>query len=149
MWGRSSILLRGASGHTRHTKVQTPPSVNTERHQECLRATSSHDIVLRDNDIPQLCKSWDENITNLVSGIPLELSSIWKVNHEIDLIDPDKHIYYRLPKCPEHFHEEPLHSGGCPQWQTKQCQCYAYQRKMVNYVLFSIYENRMTTRSRS
>ena len=80
--------------------------MDTERHQEHLRAAPNHDIVLRDNNIPQLCKSWDENITDLVSGIPLELLPIWEVNHEINLIDPEKCIQYQLLKWPEHFHEE-------------------------------------------
>ena len=31
---------------------------------------------------------------------------IWEVNHKINLIDPEKHIHYQPPKCPEHFHEE-------------------------------------------
>ena len=104
--GRSSIPLRGTSGCIRHTKVQTLPGMDTERHQEHLRAAPNHDIVLRDNNIPQLCKSWDENITDLVSGIPLELLPIWEVNHEINLIDPEKCIQYQLLKWPEHFHEE-------------------------------------------
>ena len=73
---------------------------------ECLRAALSHDVVLRDNDIPQLHKSWDNNITDLVSGIPLKLPPIQEANHDINLIDPEKHIHYQLPKCPEHFHEE-------------------------------------------
>ena len=106
MWGKSSILLRGTSGHTRHTKAQTLPSVDTDRHPEHLRAALSHDVVLRDDNIPQLRKSWDDNITDLVSGIPLKLPLIQEVNHEIDLIDPEKHIHYRLLKCLEHFHEE-------------------------------------------
>ena len=106
MQGKSSIPLRGTSGCIRHTKVQTPPSADTERHQEHLRAAPSHDIILRDNDIPRLHKSWDENITDLVSGIPLEPLPIWEVNHEINLIDPEKRIHYQLLKCPEHFHKE-------------------------------------------
>ena len=103
MQGRSSIPLRGTSGHTRHTKNQTPPSTDIDRHPECLRAALSHDVVLRDDDIPQLCKSWDNNITDLVSGIPLKLLPIWEVNHKINLIDPEKHIHYRQLKGPEHF----------------------------------------------
>ena len=102
MWGKSSIPLRGTSGHTRHTKIQAPPSMDTDRHQEPLRAALNHNIVLRDDNIPQLCKSWDDNITDLVSGIPLKLPPIWKVNHEINLIDTEKHIHYQLLKCPEH-----------------------------------------------
>ena len=34
------------------------------------------------------------NITDLVSGIPLKLLPIWEVNHEINLIDPEKGIHY-------------------------------------------------------
>ena len=104
--GRSSIPLRGTSGCTRHTKNQTPPSTNIDRRSERLRAALSHDVVLRDNDIPQLHRSWDNNITDLVSGIPLKLSPIQEVNHEINLIDPEKHIHCHLLKCPEHFCEE-------------------------------------------
>ena len=106
MWGRSSIPLRDTSGCTRHTKIETPPGVDTDRHLECLRAALSHDVVLRDDDIPQLHRSWDNNITDLVSGIPLKLPPIQEVNHEINLIDPEKCICYHLPKCPEHFCEE-------------------------------------------
>ena len=130
MWGRSSIPLRGTSGRTRHTKIETPPSVDTDKCLECLRAALSHDVVLRDDDFPQLLWSWDINITDLVSGIPLKLPPIWEVNHEINLIDPVKRIHYCLLKCPEHFHKElsqklrdsPLHSGGYLQWHIKQCQ---------------------------
>ena len=104
--GRSSIPLRGTSGRTRHTKNQTPPGADTDRCSERLRAALSHDVVLRDNDIPQLHRSWDDNITDLVSGIPLKIPAIQEVNHEINLIDPKKHIHYRLLKFPEHFHKE-------------------------------------------
>ena len=105
-WGRSSIPLRGTSGHTRHTKIETPPGADTDRCLERLRAALSHDIVLRDNNIPQLLQSWDNNITDLVNGIPLKLGPIREVNHEINLIDPEKHIHYCLPKCPEYFCKE-------------------------------------------
>ena len=104
--GRSNIPLRGTSGCTRHTKIETPPSAGTDGCSECLKAALSHDVVLRDDNIPQLRRSWDNNITDLVSGIPLKLPPVQEVNHEINLIDPEKHIHYRLLKCPEHFHEE-------------------------------------------
>ena len=106
MWGRSSIPLRGTSGRKRHTKNQTLPGADTDRCPEHLSTALSHDVILRDDDIPQLCKSWDNNITDLVSGIPLKLPPIWEVNHEINLIDPKKCIHYQLPKFPEHFCKE-------------------------------------------
>ena len=90
MQGRSSIPLRGTSGRTRQTKIQTPPNVDMDSHLECLSAALSHDVVLRDDDIPQLRKSWDDNITDLVSGIPLKLPPIQEVNHKINQIDPEK-----------------------------------------------------------
>ena len=77
-----------------HTKIETPPDADTDRSSEHLRAALSHDVVPQDDDIPQLCKSWDNNITDLVSGIPLKLPPIWEVNHKINLIDPKKHIHY-------------------------------------------------------
>ena len=107
MQGRSSIPLRGTSGCTRHTKNQTTLSADTDRCPEGLRAALSHDVVLRNDDIPQLRKSWDNNITDL--HIPLKPLPIWEVDHEINLIDPKKHIHYWLPKFPEHFHIELSH----------------------------------------
>ena len=80
--------------------------MDTDRCLERLRAALSHDVVLRDDDIPQLHRSWDDNITDLVSGIPLKLPLIREINHKINLIDPEKRIHYHLPKCPEHFCEE-------------------------------------------
>ena len=77
--------------------------MDTDRRSERLRAALSHDVVPQDDDIPQLCRSWDTNITDLVSGIPLKLPPIQEVNHEINIIDPEKHIHYHLPKCLEHF----------------------------------------------
>ena len=135
---------------------------------EHLRAALSHDIILRDEDIPQLCKSWDNNITDLVSGIPLKLL----VNHEINLIGewvPCFSSKEPVPLIPKNIsttscqnahsisakssltqlRDTPLHSGGYLKWHIKQCQCFAYQIKMVNYILFSIHENRMITWSRT
>ena len=37
-WGRSSIPLRGTSGHTRHAKIETLPGVDTDRCSECQDA---------------------------------------------------------------------------------------------------------------
>jgi hypothetical protein len=46
----------------------------------CLMA--SQHIVLMDNDIPRLYEEWMVKITDLVSGIPLELLPLHEVNHE-------------------------------------------------------------------
>jgi hypothetical protein len=67
---------------------------------------ASQRIVREDNDIPSLREEWMIKITDLVSGILLELPPLREVNHEINLVDPTKCIRYQLPKCPEHFHED-------------------------------------------
>jgi hypothetical protein len=53
---------------------------------------ASQHVVLTDNDIPHLCEEWMEEITDLISGVPLELPPLREVNHEINLIDPTKRI---------------------------------------------------------
>ena len=73
MQGRSSAPLRGDNGHAMHNKIETPPSMDSGRCQEHPRVAPNHDAVLRDDDIPQPLWSWDEDITDLISGILLEL----------------------------------------------------------------------------
>jgi hypothetical protein len=67
---------------------------------------ASQRVVFTDNDIPHASEEWMEQITDLVSGIPLELLPLREVNHEINVVYPTKHIRYQLPKCPEHFRED-------------------------------------------
>jgi hypothetical protein len=67
---------------------------------------ASQRVVFTDNDIPRASEEWMDKIDDLVSGIPLELSPLCEVNHEINLVDPTKRIRYRLPKCPEYFCED-------------------------------------------
>jgi hypothetical protein len=86
------------------------------KRKEILRATGpnrklqclmvSQCVVLTDNNIPCASEEWMENITDLVSGIPLELPPLCEVNHEINLVDPTKCIRYRLPKSSKHFRED-------------------------------------------
>ena len=152
-WGRSSVPLLGTSGCTRHDNIQTLPSTDTKRCQEHLRAAPNHEVILRDNDIPQLHRSWDENITDLVSGIPLELLPIWEVNHKINPKNISATDCWNVQSISiksslRKLRDTPQHSGGYPQWHTRQCQCCVYWRKVVNYILFSIYKNRMITWSR-
>jgi Reverse transcriptase (RNA-dependent DNA polymerase) len=59
------------------------------------------------NEIPQLRDQWKEKYADMFGSIPLELPPFREVNHEINLVDPDKRIHYCLPKCPEHYHAEP------------------------------------------
>jgi Reverse transcriptase (RNA-dependent DNA polymerase) len=67
---------------------------------------ASQRVVLTDNNIPCLREEWMIKVTDLVSGIPLELPPLCEVNQEINLVDPMKRTRYQLPKCPEHFRED-------------------------------------------
>ena len=53
-------------------------------------------------DYPSLRAQWMDRITNLISGVP----PFCQINHEINLVDPNKQINYRLPKCPDTLKEE-------------------------------------------
>src|SRR6266481_635157 len=53
-----------------------------------------------------LREQWMNKIIDLVSGILPQIPPLRMINHEIKLIDPDKRINYRLPKCPDALKEE-------------------------------------------
>src|SRR6266481_347816 len=48
-----------------------------------------------------LREQWLRKILDLIGGIPPRLPLLHEINHHINLIDPDKWITYRLPKCPD------------------------------------------------
>ena len=68
-----------------------------------------------------------DKITDLVSGVPAKVPPFHTVNHEINLIDPNKQIHYWLHKCPDTGKEElaersvntPVQAGGFPQQYAK------------------------------
>jgi hypothetical protein len=55
---------------------------------------------LTEADIPRLRQQWYEEFKNILQGTPEELPPLREVNHEINLIDPDKKYTHRLPTCP-------------------------------------------------
>jgi hypothetical protein len=83
---------------------EIPCATGANHRLQCLMA--SQHVVLMDNSIPRLHMAWMTRITDLVSGIPLELPPLPEVNREINLVDPMKHIRCQLPKCPEHFRKD-------------------------------------------
>ena len=46
-----------------------------------------------------------DRITDLISGVPPKVLPFHQINHEINLINPNKRINYRLPKCPDALKE--------------------------------------------
>ena len=75
-----------------HDKVATPVAIRGSRN-------APHDLAT-------LRECWMDKITDLVSRVPPKVPLFHMVNHEINLIDPDKQINYQLPKCPDTLKEE-------------------------------------------
>ena len=56
--------------------------------------------------LPELRERWIDKISDLVGGVPPKLPSWRLINHQINLIDPDKRINYHFLKCPDALKEE-------------------------------------------
>jgi hypothetical protein len=83
-----------------------PPSedlADVARHIALSRRESTE---ISADQIPRLRDQWKEKYADLFGSIPLELPPFREVNHEINLVDPNKCIHYCLPKCPEHYQAE-------------------------------------------
>ena len=52
--------------------------------------TQTKNCALSDEDIPRLRQQWYEEFKDILQGTPEELPPLREVNHEINLIDPDK-----------------------------------------------------------
>jgi hypothetical protein len=55
---------------------------------------------LTEEDIPRLRQQWYDEFKDILQGTPNELPPLREVNHEINLIDPDRKYTHRLPMCP-------------------------------------------------
>ena len=103
------------------------------------------------SDIPQLHEEIAEKYSNLLGPLLLKLPPICKVSHKIPLINESKQLKHRLPKYPEVLWSELAWkiewytTAGYQQQQSKQHQCFVYQRKMVHYAPYSICNSRMKT----
>ena len=58
------------------------------------------------SDIPQLREEITEKHSDLLGPLPLKLPPFREVSHKIPLIDEEKQLKHKLPKCPEAFHSE-------------------------------------------
>ena len=87
-----------AVNQAQESKVVQPPS------------TQAKNRALSDEDIPRLRQQWYEEFKDILQGTPEVLPPLREVNHEINLIDPDKKYTHRLPTCPvalrPQFHEK-------------------------------------------
>ena len=56
--------------------------------------------------LPELREPWIDKISDLVGGVPPKLPPWRLINHQINLIDPNKWINYHLLKCLDALKEE-------------------------------------------
>ena len=98
-------LSGGGGGVTRHAlwKQKSKPElhVGSDQHVPNVTAIVIQGSKLAPGHIPNLKEHWVDKINDLISSAPLRVPPLRMVNHEINLIDPDKHIHYHLPKCPD------------------------------------------------
>jgi hypothetical protein len=51
-------------------------------------------------DLDNLRQGWHNKYQDILQGVPEGLPPLRAVNHEINLVDPDKKYMYYLPRCP-------------------------------------------------
>jgi hypothetical protein len=81
--------------------LSTPAENETRKEQRPLpRPPEDGKTCLTEEDIPWLRQQWYDEFKDILQGTPEELPPLREVNHEINLIDPDKKYTHRLPMCP-------------------------------------------------
>jgi hypothetical protein len=65
---------------------------------QCTQDTGN--VALSEEDIRKLKQQWYEEFKDILQGTPSRLPPLREVNHEINLIDPNKRYTHRLPTCP-------------------------------------------------
>jgi RNase H-like domain found in reverse transcriptase/Reverse transcriptase (RNA-dependent DNA polymerase) len=78
----------------------------TTRRERRLHAVAASKGRLTPADFPRLREQWESKYHELFEGVPLELPPFREVNHEINLIDENKRISHRLPKCADVLREQ-------------------------------------------
>ena len=110
--GQLSYSQRGLPPTRGHGKVTFAATNGISMHMgNSPHARHVTTIALRSSiplphDYTLLRMQWMDKITDLVSGVPAKVPPFHTVNHEINLIDPDKQIHYWLLKCPDTLKEE-------------------------------------------
>jgi len=61
---------------------------------------------LTEKDIPRLCKDWKRSCKDIMNGALDRLPPLWKVNHQIPLIDGNKRYKYHTSRCPDSLKNE-------------------------------------------
>ena len=75
-------------------------SQKTRQPEARLPGTVTGGGKLTEEDIPRLREQWREEFKDILQGTKEELPPLRAINHEINLIDPDKKYVNRMPHCP-------------------------------------------------
>lgn len=63
-------------------------------------------VELSNEEKERLRRQWYDEFQEILQGTKEELPPLREVNHEINLIDPDRRYTYHLPRCPVALREE-------------------------------------------
>jgi FtsZ-binding cell division protein ZapB len=86
-----------------HPKRSTESlSKRTRTDTKGKRRASEH----TEEELANLRQGWHDRYQEILQGVPEELPPLRAVNHEINLIDPNKKYNYHLPRCPASVQEE-------------------------------------------
>jgi hypothetical protein len=103
-WMRKSMeTLHALYNSTKETEPKREPTYWTTQ-------AGNEDSPLMEDDIPRLRQQWYERFKDILQETPEQLSPLRNINHEINLVDPDKRYTHWLPTCPvplrPHFYEK-------------------------------------------
>ena len=76
-------------------------------------AVPLHGLKPTTGGLSALRELWIDKIVDLISGVLPKVPPCRMINHQINLIDPNKQIHYQLPKCPDTLKEELAEKISC------------------------------------
>jgi hypothetical protein len=59
-----------------------------------------------EEELANLRQGWHDEFQDILQGVPERLPPLRAVNHEINIMDPDKKYTYQLPRCPATVRKE-------------------------------------------
>ena len=75
------------------------PKKTSKLSKQQLAAIKTKEKTLMEAEIPHLRNQWFQKYKNRLGGMVQKFPPLWEVNHNIPLIDDDKHYAYHLPRC--------------------------------------------------
>jgi hypothetical protein len=86
--------------HDEEKQPQGKDQLQQPWHREPQHTQSAGNRTLLEDDIPWLKQQWYEEFKDILQGTLSRLPPLREVNHEINLIDPNKKYTHHLLTCP-------------------------------------------------